>query len=159
MTPAGMTPTDVKMVADGDDAPAVFQPSGHPVAWSCAALAALVIALSLTWWAGLLAPRVTLTYDLTNERGPGLGAINGFDLMVANVGPLPVDVVGAGLTGSPTRPVGQVKVQSGDRAVVHLAVTEGKCQGARLYVKVRAPLGTVRRIDVRGLTLGGLCPA
>ncbi len=114
-----------------------------------------MIALSLTWWAGLLAPRVTLTYDLANERRPG----SGFDLMVANVGPLPVDVVGAGLTGSPTRPVGLVKVQSGDRAVVHLAVTEGDCQGARLYVKVRAPLGTVRRIDVRGLTLGGFCPA
>jgi len=140
-----------------------FRPSGHPVAWLVGVLSTLAIVLCVTWWAGLVTARVTVTVaDLTNERGPNgepYGPINGYDLAVVNNGPLAVEVVGAGLSGAPTRPISPVKLAPGQRAIVHVTLKLGNCADRLLRAEVRSPAGVARSTEVGGLHLGGWCPA
>jgi len=134
--------------------PEVFRPSGHPVVWFVAMVTGLAITLCLTWWAGLVAARATIvSYDIT--RGPS--SINGFDLAVVNDGPLAVEIVGAGLTGSPARSVKPVRLGSGERTVVHVSVESGDCHDRLLRVDVRSPVGFVRTVELPGSHLGGWC--
>ncbi|CAA9278347.1 MAG: hypothetical protein AVDCRST_MAG76-3831 [uncultured Acidimicrobiales bacterium] len=140
-----------------------FRPSGHPVAWFVGVLSALVILLCVTWWAGLVTARVSVTgADPTVNRSAPNGepyAINGYDLAVVNDGPLAVDVVGTGLTGAPARPISPVRLRPGQSAKAHVSLKQGDCEDRLLRVEVRSPAGIVRSVKVGRIHLGGLCPA
>jgi hypothetical protein len=132
----------------------VFQPTGHPVRWFVIVVVAVCAALWLTWWAGLLTARIEGgVVDTTS----GENGIDGFDIRVVNEGPLAVEVVGVGITGSPPVPVDGVRLDAGEEAVVRLPVDLGPCYERRFRVDVRSPAGVVRPIPLRG-RLGGWCP-
>lgn len=153
----------MKVLAPTEDPGVVFRPSGHPVRWFVGVLSTLAIMLCVTWYAGLGTARVTVTVDdLTNEPGPNgedYGPINGYDLAVVNNGPLAVEVVGAGLSGAPTRPISPVRLGPGNRGMVHVPLKPGSCADRLLRAEVRSAAGIVRSIDVSGLRLSGMCPA
>ena len=133
----------------------VFRPTGHPVRWFVIVVVGVCAALWLTWWAGLLMARIEAgVVDVTN----GENGIDGFDVRVANEGPLAVEVVGVGITGSPPLPVDGVRLDGGEEAVVRLPVHLGPCSERRIRVDVRSPAGVVRAIPLRGLRIGGWCP-
>jgi hypothetical protein len=154
------------MLETSSEAPeATWHPTGHPVRWFVAACAAVAVAATAVWWAGLLAPRLATGPRLARHVDVAAGRAEVF-VRLRNDGPLAVRITGVSLTGVPDEAL-DVRVvlpdrdpdtfgepgaaalrtftlEGGDGAELQLAFLQDECPPGRLHIRARSALGIAR---------------
>ncbi|CAN5258380.1 hypothetical protein BH18ACT4_BH18ACT4_11460 [soil metagenome] len=165
--------------SQADAAPA-FAPTGPPVVCFFAVLAAVAAVFAALWWSGLVAARVSIDVSNDFDRRSGTGVA---EVVVRNVGPLPVDVGPLELSSRPDgrnmeppvvleggAPPVLARLKSGDEVRVtvrysvdcegvNLGDDEGGYADPSLRVRLRAEgaVGVGRPVDADEAVLAGAC--